>query len=54
MLVLQVRTSNQGVIEFYRRIGFAIDDVLSMGKRLEHDGPADHKSMEGDGTTPAG
>jgi ribosomal protein S18 acetylase RimI-like enzyme len=34
---LQVRTGNQGVIEFYRRIGFAVDDVLSMGKRLEHD-----------------
>jgi ribosomal protein S18 acetylase RimI-like enzyme len=34
---LQVRTSNQGVIEFYRRIGYATDDVLSMGKRLQHD-----------------
>ena len=34
---LQVRTSNQGVIEFYRRIGYSTDDVLSMGKRLEHD-----------------
>jgi ribosomal protein S18 acetylase RimI-like enzyme len=36
---LQVRTSNTGVIEFYRRLGFALDDVVSMGKRLEHDGP---------------
>jgi len=35
---LQVRTSNQGVIEFYRRLGYAVDDVVSMGKRLEHDG----------------
>ena len=34
---LQVRTSNTQVIEFYRRIGFSIDDVLSMGKRLEKD-----------------
>jgi ribosomal protein S18 acetylase RimI-like enzyme len=34
---LQVRTSNQGVIEFYRRVGFTIDDVASMGKRLEQD-----------------
>lgn len=34
---LQVRTSNTGVIEFYKRIGFAIDDVSSMGKRLELD-----------------
>jgi len=34
---LQVRTSNHRVIEFYRRIGFSIDDVASMGKRLEPD-----------------
>jgi ribosomal protein S18 acetylase RimI-like enzyme len=32
---LQVRTSNTAVIEFYRRVGFALDDVVSMGKRLE-------------------
>jgi ribosomal protein S18 acetylase RimI-like enzyme len=31
---LQVRTSNAGVIEFYRRIGFTVDDVVSLGKRL--------------------
>jgi ribosomal protein S18 acetylase RimI-like enzyme len=37
---LQVRTSNTGVIEFYRRLGFALDDVVSMGKRLEQDGPS--------------
>jgi ribosomal protein S18 acetylase RimI-like enzyme len=36
---LQVRTSNGEAIEFYRRIGFATDDVVSLGKRLEHDGP---------------
>jgi ribosomal protein S18 acetylase RimI-like enzyme len=34
---LQIRTSNHGVIEFYRRLGYAVDDVVSMGKRLEHD-----------------
>jgi ribosomal protein S18 acetylase RimI-like enzyme len=34
---LQVRTANTGVIEFYRRLGFAFDDVVSLGKRLEHD-----------------
>jgi ribosomal protein S18 acetylase RimI-like enzyme len=34
---LQIRTSNHGVIEFYRRLGYAVDDVTSMGKRLEHD-----------------
>lgn len=34
---LQVRTSNRGVIEFYRRLGYTVDDVVSLGKRLEHD-----------------
>jgi ribosomal protein S18 acetylase RimI-like enzyme len=34
---LQIRTSNSGVIEFYRSIGYAQDDVVSMGKRLEQD-----------------
>jgi len=34
---LQIRTSNHGVIEFYRRLGYSVDDVVSMGKRLEHD-----------------
>jgi ribosomal protein S18 acetylase RimI-like enzyme len=31
---LQVRTSNTEVIEFYRRIGFKEDPVVSFGKRL--------------------
>ncbi len=34
---LQVRTTNQEVIEFYKSVGFGIDDVVSMGKRLEED-----------------
>jgi ribosomal protein S18 acetylase RimI-like enzyme len=34
---LQIRSSNQAVIDFYRRIGYSGDDVVSMGKRLEHD-----------------
>ena len=34
---LQIRSSNHGVIEFYRRLGYSVDDVVSMGKRLEHD-----------------
>jgi ribosomal protein S18 acetylase RimI-like enzyme len=34
---LQVRSSNASVVEFYRRLGFAPDDVVSLGKRLEHD-----------------
>lgn len=34
---LQVRTSNHAVMEFYRKLGYAVDDVVSLGKRLEHD-----------------
>jgi ribosomal protein S18 acetylase RimI-like enzyme len=36
---LQVRAINTDVIEFYHRLGFAFDDVISLGKRLEHDSP---------------
>ena len=35
---LQVRTANDSVIEFYRRLGYAVDEVVSMGKRLENAG----------------
>jgi ribosomal protein S18 acetylase RimI-like enzyme len=31
---LQIRSTNAGVIEFYHRIGYSKDDVVSMGKRL--------------------
>lgn len=31
---VQIRTSNTEVIEFYKRLGFTMDDVVSMGKRL--------------------
>jgi ribosomal protein S18 acetylase RimI-like enzyme len=34
---LQVRSRNQAVVEFYRRIGYVVDDVISLGKRLEND-----------------
>lgn len=34
---LQVRTSNTGVIKFYEKIGYKLDDVVSMGKRLIKD-----------------
>jgi ribosomal protein S18 acetylase RimI-like enzyme len=36
---LQVRTANAQVIEFYKSIGFNVDAVVSMGKRLETDEP---------------
>jgi ribosomal protein S18 acetylase RimI-like enzyme len=34
---LQVRANNRAVVAFYERIGFRMDDVVSFGKRLEHD-----------------
>jgi len=34
---LQVRKTNNAAMNFYRRIGFAEDEVVSMGKRLEKD-----------------
>jgi len=34
---LQVRTSNAEVLAFYRALGYVPDDVISLGKRLEHD-----------------
>jgi len=34
---LQVRRGNEAALEFYRRIGFATDEVVSLGKRLERD-----------------
>ena len=34
---LQVRSSNTDVIDFYKALGYTIDDVVSMGKRLDPD-----------------
>jgi ribosomal protein S18 acetylase RimI-like enzyme len=34
---LQVRATNTGAIGFYERLGYAVDQAVSMGKRLEHD-----------------
>lgn len=31
---LQVRSTNAAVIDFYQKLGYQIDDVISMGKRL--------------------
>lgn len=36
-LNLLVRASNQGTIEFYRRLGYAQDEVVSLGRRLIQD-----------------
>jgi ribosomal protein S18 acetylase RimI-like enzyme len=32
---LQIRRGNLGVVEFYRALGYAEDEVVSMGKRIE-------------------
>ena len=32
---LQVRAGNPEAVEFYRRIGYVVDEVVSLGKRLE-------------------
>ena len=32
---LQVRAGNQKVVEFYERLGFSVDETLSLGKRLD-------------------
>ena len=34
---LQVRSGNDAVIAFYSAIGYGIDNVVSLGKRLEYD-----------------
>lgn len=39
-LNLQIRSSNAGVIAFYKHLGYAQDEVVSMGKRLVSDMPA--------------
>jgi ribosomal protein S18 acetylase RimI-like enzyme len=31
---LQVRTGNTAVLDFYRRLGYAQDEAVSLGKRL--------------------
>jgi len=36
-LNLLVRSSNTEVIEFYRKLGYVVDEVVGLGKRLIHD-----------------
>ena len=35
---LQIRRGNHDVVRFYRELGYAEDEVIGMGKRLEFDG----------------
>ena len=37
-LNIQVRSGNVEAIEFYRKIGYKVDEAVSMGKRLIEDG----------------
>jgi ribosomal protein S18 acetylase RimI-like enzyme len=36
---LQVRAGNKDVVAFYEAIGYVLDDILNMGKRLKEDEP---------------
>ncbi len=36
---LQVRAGNEGVVAFYRRLGYDVEELVSMGKRLIPDLP---------------
>jgi ribosomal protein S18 acetylase RimI-like enzyme len=36
---LQVRSNNDEVIAFYRNLGYKVDEVVSLGLRLEPDEP---------------
>lgn len=38
-LNIQVRATNTAVLEFYRRIGYTVDEAVSLGKRLIPDAP---------------
>jgi ribosomal protein S18 acetylase RimI-like enzyme len=37
---LLVRKTNTAVIAFYEELGFSVDEVVSLGKRLQQDPPA--------------
>lgn len=36
---LQIRAGNEGVVAFYRRLGYDVEEMVSMGKRLIPDDP---------------
>lgn len=40
-LSLMVRKDNHAVLDFYTHLGYGVDDVVAMGKRLIHDLPVD-------------
>lgn len=34
---IQIRSDNEDVVDFYRSLDYTMDEVVSMGKRLQHD-----------------
>lgn len=38
---LQIRAGNDAVVDFYRHLGYAVDETIDMGKRLIVDEPID-------------
>jgi ribosomal protein S18 acetylase RimI-like enzyme len=46
---LQVRASNQEVLGFYQHLGYVVDDVVSMGKRLVDDDARESSSPPANG-----
>ena len=36
---LQIRSANRAAVSFYEALGYTADDVVSLGRRLEHDTP---------------
>jgi len=43
-LSLQIRSTNDRVVAFYERLGYAVDPAISMGKRLIPDAPSEAPS----------
>ena len=35
---LQIRATNHAVVQFYKSIGYQVEEMVSMGKRIEFDG----------------
>ena len=44
---LQVRATNDEVVEFYRKLGYAVEERVSMGKRLVEKPPGDAERGSG-------
>jgi ribosomal protein S18 acetylase RimI-like enzyme len=34
---MQIRGTNESAVGFYQALGYTVDDVISLGRRLEHD-----------------